>query len=185
MQKTKVNIPIVAAICLLCLTLLSAHFTSGLYAKYTSVVTTTDTARVASFRIDTDVDYVQLGIGDGQPLNFELGGAGEVTGVPIPFYIESQSEVTVAYSVTAAFDVALPEYVSLTLTDGTKTETVQADGAKTQFVFADFGAMPAYTGTQLKDELTLTITVSDLEQITSEVQIPQASLIVKVYQTDE
>ena len=45
--------------------------------------------------------------------------------------------------------------------------------------------MPAYTGTQLKDELTLTIAVSDLEQITSEVQIPQASLIVKVYQTDE
>lgn len=184
MQRTKVNIPIVVALCLLCLTLLSAHFTSGLYAKYTSVVTAADTARVASFYIDTDVDYVQLGIDDDQPLAFELGGTGEITSVPIPFYIESRSEVTVAYSVTATFDVALPEYVTLTLTDGTKTETLSADGAKTQFVFADFGDMDAYAGTPLRDELTLHIAVSDLDQITSQVQIPHASLIVKVYQTD-
>ena len=37
---------------LLCLTLLSVHLTSGMYARYSSTVTVTDSARVARFEVN-------------------------------------------------------------------------------------------------------------------------------------
>lgn len=49
-KKTiKVNIPLCIAGVLFCLTLLSAHFTSGLYARYTASSTYGDSARVIRF----------------------------------------------------------------------------------------------------------------------------------------
>ncbi len=48
-QQTKINIPICLACILLCLTLFSLHFTSGLYAKYTAKGSGGDGARVIKF----------------------------------------------------------------------------------------------------------------------------------------
>lgn len=48
----KVNIPMVLACVLLCLTLISIHLTSGLYARYTTTATASDSARVARFEVE-------------------------------------------------------------------------------------------------------------------------------------
>ena len=48
-NKTKMNIPLCLAAILLCLTLISIHLTSGLYAKYISSASGNDSARVIKF----------------------------------------------------------------------------------------------------------------------------------------
>lgn len=48
-KKAKVNIPIYIACFLFCLTLISIHLTSGLYAKYMSFASGSDSARVITF----------------------------------------------------------------------------------------------------------------------------------------
>ena len=48
-HKKRHNIPIYLACLLLCLTLISIHFFSGLYAKYTTTVSGSDSARVIKF----------------------------------------------------------------------------------------------------------------------------------------
>ena len=185
MRRQKINIPFAMAMALLCLTLISFHFTSGLYARYSSDYTTRDTARVAAFRVETELDYVSMGLSETDAVDLKLGGKEEVTAVSIPFYVESGSEVSVAYSVTVDFGAALPDYVTLTLSDGETAKTVTADGTATEFTFTDFGAMDPAPDSALRDELTLSIAVSDLEEITQEVRLPAASLTVTVYQTNE
>lgn len=59
MGKAKVNIPICAALVLLFLTMVSIHMTSGLYARYTSTSTASDSARVAKFDVDATVAAVE------------------------------------------------------------------------------------------------------------------------------
>lgn len=48
-KTAKVNIPMYIAALLFCLTLISIHLTSGLYAKYTSSASGNDSARVITF----------------------------------------------------------------------------------------------------------------------------------------
>ena len=48
-ERAKFNIPMVIACVLLCLTLLSVHFTSDIYAKYVSKAEGKDSSKVASF----------------------------------------------------------------------------------------------------------------------------------------
>lgn len=48
-RRSKLNIPMFIASLLLCLTLFSFHLTSGLYAKYTTVSSGSDSGRVAAF----------------------------------------------------------------------------------------------------------------------------------------
>ena len=48
-HKTKMNIPMCLAAILLCLTLISIHLTSGLYAKYITSASGSDFARVIKF----------------------------------------------------------------------------------------------------------------------------------------
>ena len=48
-RSAGINIPMFAAAVLFCLTLISLHLTGGLYAKYTSAATGSDSARVISF----------------------------------------------------------------------------------------------------------------------------------------
>ena len=181
----KVNIPILIALVLLGLTLISSHFTSGLYAKYTRNAEGSDSARVAQFKIETDLDYITLGIAEQEIPMLELGGELQTTSVALPFYIESRSEVSTVYSVKADFGRALPGYVTLTLSDGTESQTISADGIKTTFEFQDFGTMEIATNNQaVRRDLVLTISVPGVEQIAEEFEIPTAMLTVKVDQQD-
>lgn len=62
--KSKPNFFLRAALALLCLVLISAHFTSGLYARFTTRANGTDQSRIAAFAVtaalgrgETDRDY--------------------------------------------------------------------------------------------------------------------------------
>lgn len=181
-QITKTNIMLKLAAILLCLVLITTHFTSGLYAKYISRSSDDTSARVASFVIETDLDRIALGTEEMPTL--QLGGEDETQSVQLPFYITSGSEVTVGYSVSIDFGRALPDYLSITLTDGANPQTVDADGTRSEFVFADFGTLPPGAAETQKAQLTLKISVSDLTRITDEVSVSAAELTVKVWQVD-
>lgn len=188
MKTEKMNIPMLVAVVLLCLTLLSSHLTSSLYARYTTVITAQDHTRIAGFRIETDLDYITLGIADGGTPTLVLDGAEDEVSAQLPFYIESRSEVTTAYSVTVDFGTALPVYLTVTLSNGTKTQSIHADGVQSVFTFTDFGGIQSFSGSDtdpsVREELVLSLSVADAAAITAEVSISDAKLTVKVDQTD-
>ena len=84
-QNTKVNIPMCAALVLLLLTMISVHLTSGLYARYTSTASGSDSARVAKFHVDSD--HSEDVIVDCRSSD---SGTYEIT-------VENQSEVAIKY----------------------------------------------------------------------------------------
>ena len=180
----KNNKMMILAVFLLCATLMSTHFSSGLYAKYTVSNHASDEARVAQFHIETDLDYISLGLPNNETPEFEIGGVNATNEVELPFYIESRSEVAVSYSVKVAFGEALPSYVTLTLSDGTKSQTLNADGAKSTYEFQKFGTMEVSDQETLRTDLTLKIGVTALEMITQEIEVPTAVLTVQVDQID-
>ncbi len=166
---------------LLLLVLVSFYCLSGLYARYGSQKGDADGARVATFAVETDLDRITLGLDEEASPSFTIGGEEEVDSIVIPFYIDNGSEVAVTYAVAADFGAPLPDYVTLTLSDGTATRTVDADGAARTYTFADFGFIGV--GAE-RAHLTLTLSVSDLTAITDEVSIPAAALTVRVVQAD-
>ena len=180
----KMNIPMTAGLILLCLTMVSMHFSSGLYAKYTETRNGTDSASVAEFHVETDLDYISMGLADNETPTFELGGTSATEEAKLLFYIESGSEVATSYSVKVDFGAVLPNYVTLTLSDGTKNETIVADGTKTTFEFEEFGTMEAVleNGETERRELVLTIGVTSVDLIQEEIELPTAALTVRVNQ---
>ena len=171
---------LIRIIIFLCLAFVAVNVTSTMYARYISQSDTSDSADVAIFIIDTDLDHVKLGSPETPTL--ELGGTEEITSVQLPFYISSESEVKVGYSVKLDFGYALPEYLNITLTNGTDSKTISADGINNEFEFVDFGTLlPAAMGEQ-KADLVLTFSVSDLSMITDEISIPTAKVTVRAYQ---
>ena len=167
---------------LLCLVLVTAGLTSGLFARYASLLTADSAARVASFAIETDLDHIEIGSPDTPIL--ELGGEGEQQSVQLPFYLISGSEVTVGYTVVVDFGIPLPDYLELTLSGPGATRTLVADGTASQFAFSDFGTLAIGADTPQRADLVLTISVTDLEMVTDEVSIPAVSLTVKAFQID-
>ena len=178
----KSNLMLKLAAVLLCLVMITTHFTSGLYARYISRSVADTSARVASFVVETDLDHIELG-STGTP-TLQLGGEEETQSVQLPFYISNGSEVKVGYSLGVDFGDALPNYLSIKLSDGVNTQTIAADGTKNEFKFSDFGTLPAGSTEPQKVNFTLTISVSDFTMITNEVSIPSAKLTVRVYQVD-
>lgn len=89
--RAKLNIPVCVAGVLLCLTLFSAHLTSGLYARYITTASGEDGARVAIFDITDDGAYFS------DQLLVESAPGEEVYK---PIRVINNSEVTVAYVVT-------------------------------------------------------------------------------------
>ena len=65
-NKYKINIPLLLAGILFCLTLISSSLTSNLIAKYSTSTTGGDSARVAKFDVITtkDIDKIELVPGD-------------------------------------------------------------------------------------------------------------------------
>lgn len=184
----KSNLMLKISMILFGLVLITSHFTSGLYAKYTTKSTTGDFARVAAFKIETgwgiNSDSIKTGIVEGTTPLFELGGENEATSINIPFYVESASEVAVGYSVEVDFgDFVLPSSLSLTLSNVDNSITLLADG-NTVFTFDKFNTMTPGNPTPQKEELNLNISISDLSMIEDELNISEVGLTVKVYQID-
>lgn len=183
-QTRKRNIPMYVAGVLLALTLISLHMTSGLFARYTETVSGTDKAKTAKFSVFSDYDYITLGIAENEIPNFALGGADAISSASLPFYVSSRSEVAVQYSIEVDFGRALPEYVTLSLTDGKETDTITCDGLQTKYVFENFGTLQYADADEKTSTLSLNISVTDLSQITTDISIPEVKMKVMVEQID-
>ena len=92
MGKTKLNIPMFAALVLLMMTMISFHLTSGLYARYTASASASDSARVAKFHVVSD-----------QPQDVQVNCWESNEGV-YTIKVENQSEVAIKYVLNITFD---------------------------------------------------------------------------------
>lgn len=88
-RNTKLNIPMCVACVLLCLTLVSIHFTSGLYARYTSADAGVDSGRIAKF----DIKHSHYSFSE--DLVLALAPGTHVTEIEV----YNKSEVTVDYTI--------------------------------------------------------------------------------------
>ena len=101
MSKSNKKTPIVfyVGIVLACLTLISVYMTSGLYARYTTRATSSDSARVAKFRV-TDTLTVTDSKGD-EVNSFTMIEDSLIPGesTTYAFEVQNDSEVAVRFSV--------------------------------------------------------------------------------------
>ena len=107
MGKTKLNIPMLAALILLFLTMLSTHLTCGLYARYTATGTASDSARVAKF------DVKGSSKGNVTVACTDAGSTGEYT-----IEVTNNSEVAIRYTIELVFEEALVGTDQLFTLDG-------------------------------------------------------------------
>lgn len=116
-SERKMNIPMCLAFILLCLTLMSIHLTSGLYARYTTTSTGSDSARVAKFDVGCTVQPVM------DENNETVEGRFTLT-------VTNNSEVAVKYSI----EVELPASLSVAVGD---SEAKNAADGKPSVTFTD------------------------------------------------
>ena len=114
MGKAKLNIPMCAALVLLLLTMISVHLTSGLYARYTTTATGSDSARVAKFDVVTALTQAK----DGEGKDIE----GQFT-----LMVTNNSEVAVKYQVA----VTLHDHLDVTIEGAERGTPTVADNKKT------------------------------------------------------
>ena len=120
MKKSNTGMPIAfyMALLLVCLTFFSVHMSSGLYARYVTTVSGSDTARVAKVSVGNTVITQDAGI----RLNFYDP---DMASDSLQFKVVSDSEVTMQYDVI----VTLPEgnYPWLEVTLDNKTGTMSGN----------------------------------------------------------
>lgn len=91
-NNNKMNIPMLLACVLLCCVMISFHFVSGLYARYSTTSTGEDSARVAKF----DVDLNRTSFSNTMDISFP-----DDTLEDISLQINNKSEVAIRYVITA------------------------------------------------------------------------------------
>ena len=136
MSKMKLNIPMLAALILLLLTMVTTHYTSGLYARYSSTAYGADTARVAAFDV-----------------SFEMASNEDDT---YTITVSNDSEVSVKYSINVTMD----KHLSATI--GNEEKTIEGDASTVTFENADWTLVPETEA----EPLTLTFAVADWRGLT-------------------
>ncbi|MGO5277002.1 hypothetical protein ACTQ07_10725 [Holdemanella porci] len=116
-NKYKINIPLLLAGILFCLTLISSSLTSNLIAKYSTTASGSDGARVAKFDVITTKDISQLDKIELVPGDSDSNGT-------YKFTISNNSEVVVKNSVIVK-DV--PENVQVKFNDSASETSGGAD----------------------------------------------------------
>lgn len=152
----KVNIPMCVALVLLCLVLVSAHLTSGLFARYTSSSTGSDSARVAKFEVVTtgSTSGISVKTGTSDP---------DTTSYTIT--IENKSEVAVSYQLTPVLDDS-PAGVSAALDSNTgELAAGAAPVTHTLTLSVDWAAFTqGQTGANVSKDISFTVNIH-FEQI--------------------
>ncbi len=173
MNKLNKKTPIIfyVALSVLCVTLVSFSLTGGLFAKYTSSVSGSDSARVAKYDVSvSEISPIALNSYDPDALVSEC-----------LFTVTSNSEVSIRYDIVVDFGMALPDFVSFKI-DG---RTGAADTANTEFTFEDMGEFilgaEGYTG---KKTHTLTFEVEPAHHEDGNVLLENVALRIVAEQID-
>ena len=150
MGKAKMNIPMFTALILLLLTMVTTHYTSGLYARYSSTAYGTDAARVAKF----DVSF---------NLRDNEDGTYTVT-------VNNNSEVSVKYSVIVEMD----KHLSAAIGDDVKT--IEGSEKFVTFENADWTLAPKTAA----DPLILKFAVADWRGLTDPAVLEESLVNVEL-----
>lgn len=145
------------AAALLCLVLLSTHLMSGLYAKYTSKGTGTDSARVAAFDVNVT--------GAAGSLAVTCTDSGTTTG-SYTVTVENQSEVAVSYtlSVTVTGDGAAAVVGVFDSTTGTLEAGTDSNVHTLTFSISDWSLFTKDDkGNEVTRTLNFTVTVDAVQ----------------------
>ena len=125
---------------LLLLVMLTTSVVSGHYARYTTTVTSGDSARVAKYE-------VTVAAASADTLKLDPNGTDKTASYN--FSVTSGSEVTVEYDLVVVFPKAMQEGITLTLTQGSTEISLTQDGniykAANAGTFSPTGGTHAYT----------------------------------------
>lgn len=161
-RRTKLNIPMCLAGVLLCLTLISVHLTSGLYARYTTTAEGSDLARVAVFKVTEDRTTFSSGV--------VLGVAPGEKPTTAAIHVKNDSEVAIRYTITVTNETEnLP--LSFRVGDGTESAVTATGswnmsvGSETDCVlriyWKDVAGAEAYMG--MVDKISITLTAEQID----------------------
>ena len=141
MKKSNRKTPFVfyLSLVLLTMTLFSAHFMSGLYARYTTVADGGDEARVAKFEVSENVKFGDTPVVIGAhelELMFKVDANGNFINPTYTFKVTNNSEVAVKYTVkTKNTDNLLLKFVLKNSEQAEVSEIALAPGASSTFYF--------------------------------------------------
>lgn len=128
---------------LLVLVMLSTSMVAGRYARYTATATASDSARVAKYEITFSSDPNEsIALSEGAPASYR-------------FSVTSGSEVTVEYDLVIILPKALPDGITISLSNGTTNVDLTAEG--NQYVAVKAGTFAPQGGTHT---YTLTFTAT-------------------------
>ena len=134
----------------LCMTLFSSHMTGGLYARYTSNASGSDSARVARF--DVAIDFT-----DGHEFVLSRYEAGKGV-LDYVISVASQSEVAVTYDVVLIFSQTPPDWVVVEIDENIPTSIADGAGGTKIYTFTKVGSLgPTTTEQELSHHLTFTM----------------------------
>ncbi len=128
-----------------CLTIISAYLLSGVYAKFSTSASGSDSARVAKFDVQIENEP------DNQVFN-KLGTTADAEQYDYKFTVKNNSEVAIDYSLKVSFNNAPPANVTLWIDD---KEAISCDGTEIEFLLLEDGKLN-YTSSK---EHTLSIVV--------------------------
>ena len=115
----KKNLAMRLAGVLLLLVCVSTWMLSGMLARYTSVGSGNDHARVAGFKVQV------TGTPPEQVVAADKSDTAEAS---YEVLVENQSEVAVRYSIYVTFEEELPDWMEVELSGGITADTVSPDG---------------------------------------------------------
>ena len=152
MKKSNKRAPLIfyLGIFVLCMTLFSSHMTGGLYARYTSNASGSDSARVARFDVSIELPTKE---------EFDLNcydAAKQSIDYQISVTPTAKNEVAVQYSLVVTFAEAPPSWLVLSI-PGESAPSV-TDG-RTVYTFANIGTFSPMNTTP--QTFTLTVTVPE------------------------
>lgn len=156
MRQSNRRTPVVfhVGLVLFCLVLFSTYLTGGLYARYTTSASGSDSARVASFHIESDGNWT----GSSESVDLELNffDPAKLTD-SLSFEISSASEVAVQYDVVITMPT-LPNECDYSWLEIKLGEATPSSVNGNVYTFSGVGTFaPNYSGAPSEHTLTFAI----------------------------
>lgn len=150
----------------------SLLFTGVTFAKFTSVSTGSDTAKVASFDVRTE--YTD------KDINITFADSENTASDSFPLTVISNSEVAVEYDIQLSWSSTLSSQIEINVgIDGGASQQISTS----PIVFSNIGEF-APTDTELRNEHNFNITVTKADGSSEEITVPDITIEVIARQID-
>lgn len=155
---------------LFCLVLITTSMMGGLFARYTTTGTGSDSARVAKFAVGGQMNTDQINV----VYSLKEDGNNPSEGTYV-IKVTSDSEVAVSYDINVTFEKALPNGISLALYQGTENKMLEK---KTDTLYKYMGSFAPGVGNQAEYELRFLADWTEIHFNTEGIEGNEATLKV-------